>query len=99
MEMRLDTKRTKVDERGRITIPSEYRQFFPDQSHVAWTFTGDRLIVNFEGADKVESLTDVYLYNQIMDMQKEMKALREELKNLTRMAFEKIMEDPTAGKR
>ena len=90
MEFSIDTNRkiTKLDERGRITIPIEYRQFFPDETQVSWIFDGKKLIVNFENAPNIESLSMEYLYNEVMRLQKEVTNLREDLKQLRNMAFD-----------
>ena len=90
----MEKKVTKIDARGRITIPMEYRKYFPEESRVTWLFDGTKLVVHFEGKDEVEYLTDEYLQNQILDLQGEVKKIRFELGQLRKMAFTTLVKPP-----
>ena len=93
-EFKEDKKTTKIDERGRITIPADYRKFFPNSAEVAWRFDGKCLIVDFEGVDRVQYLTSEFLQNQILDLRKEIVKMGESISELRKLAFRKLMDGP-----
>jgi len=90
----MDIKTTKIDDRGRITIPIEFRQFFPDSSEVTWRFDGKKLIVNLEGNEQIEFLTMEFLMNQISEVKSEVSKLGFQIGEIRKMVFTELVKPP-----
>jgi len=87
-------KETKIDSKGRITVPIEFRSYFPDASRVKWIFDGKKLVVIFQGTSvEIDYLTDEYLMNQISNLKVEIKKIQLSLSEQRKVIFNELTKE------
>jgi len=85
-------EQTRIDAKGRVVLPKNFRKFFQKGDIIEWKVDNGKLIAKFK-SDEVEMLTMEYLFNRLLDLEKEINRLGLKHNDLKDIVFTELMTD------